>query len=124
MRGVERVREIRTRLSDFRKTKPMGGNLWSDKRGSMQTFAALLMLTALSTSACGRDSWEGFVYPDRENLRQARFLGAFDALEACRDAALAELDKLRARDRGDYECGLNCRVDPRTSVRVCKETVR
>ena len=76
--------------------------------------------------ACGeRDTWEGFVYPDRGDLTSHVSLGAFQSLEACRIAALNKLAELRAEEGGDYECGKNCEYkDGMGDLRVCEATER
>lgn len=58
---------------------------------------------------CGcSEKWDGYAYPDRSNLRDARPLGQFPDLESCRAAALRMLSSLNSIKKGDYECGLNC----------------
>lgn len=76
---------------------------------------------ALAFSACGtRDTWEGFVYPDRGDLTRHISLGAFQTLDECRAAALNALS-----ERGDYECGKNCDFkEGMGELRVCEETLR
>jgi hypothetical protein len=78
---------------------------------------------ALATGGC-TDTWEGFVYPNRSNLRNSHSVGTFRSLDDCRAAARALLANLNALDRGDYECGRNCDNGSRHGVKVCKETVR
>ena len=68
--------------------------------------------------------WEGFVYPDRDNLAIHRELGQYNSLEECRDACWSALTNMNATVRGDYECGKNCRTETDLSIRVCEETTR
>ena len=69
------------------------------------------------------DTWESFLYPDKNNLSVHIELGEFGSLEDCRDAILGH-----ARMKGmiigtyDYECGLNCKDSG--GLKVCKETAR
>ena len=87
-----------------------------------------LILSAVAVSllvACGSDSWEGFVYPNKNNLTHHRNLGKFKSLEECRAAARGVLAELKALDRGDYECGKNCDDGSRMGgIKVCEETLR
>jgi hypothetical protein len=64
---------------------------------------SLLLLSA----ACEARSWGADIYPDRNNLSDSRFIGTFDSLEACQEAALTALRDMDATDSGDYECGQN-----------------
>ena len=71
------------------------------------------------------EKWEGFVYPDKTNLNNHRYVGEFKSLETCRAEALSELRMLNALQIGDYECGKNCRSDSSfPGTRVCEKTVR
>ena len=91
----------------------------------MRTLATLWVLGLLSLSGCGSNSWESFVYPNRNDLTQHRSLGSFSSLEACRAAARRYLADLGALQRGDYECGKNCKDSSSLrGTRVCDETVR
>ena len=74
---------------------------------------------------CGRDTWEGFVYPNKDDLSKHRSLGTFSALEECRTAALSYLKGLGALERGDYECGKNCKTTPSIGDgKICEEILR
>ena len=91
----------------------------------MTRFAGAFVLQ-LSMSACGgRDTWEGFAYPDRSDLTRHITLGAFRTLQECRASALSKLQSIGASDRGDYECGRNCRFDEGMGdLRICEVTER
>ena len=70
-----------------------------------------------------RDTWHGVVYTDRDNLSDALQIGSFDTLQECGIAAIKTLDRLHALERGDYECGKNCRKDSTCpSLLNCEET--
>ncbi len=83
-----------------------------------------LIFVALTVTGCSQDRWEGYVYPNQQDLTRHLYVGEFESLEACRDAATAKLDELGALSRGDYECGKNCRTEPGLTVRICEETLR
>lgn len=69
------------------------------------------------------DAWTGFVYPDRENLRDSVSLGSFKSKIRCAAASIDVLDRIDALDRGDYECGLNCKRDEDLpALLVCDST--
>jgi hypothetical protein len=85
----------------------------------------LHIVIALFFSACtSSDTWHGVVYPNQKNLGDALQIGSFDTLQECGITALKVLDRLHALERGDYECGKNCRKDSFTpSFMVCEETM-
>ena len=75
--------------------------------------------------ACAQDKWEGFVYPDGGNLMIHQNIGLFDSLESCRLAALSRLSSVSSIERGDYECGLNCKDQSgMDGIKVCEKTLR
>lgn len=85
----------------------------------------LLVFAATVLFGCGADVWEGFVYPNKNDLTRHRALGAFASLEECRAAARRYLADLGALERGDYECGRNCKASSSLpGIKVCDETVR
>lgn len=67
------------------------------------------------------ETWSGWVYPDKDNLRYSKSIGEYKSLEECRDVAL---DMLMKYPNGDYECGLDCEYNKDLGVDVCKETTR
>ena len=86
--------------------------------------ALALMFCAPSSTA---NTWRADVYPDRNDLTKSRFIGTFDSLEACREAARKALRDLGATESGDYECGKNCKPmfpELADSAQVCEETLR
>jgi hypothetical protein len=84
----------------------------------------ILLVALLLTAGCS-DTWEGFVYPSRNDLTRHRTVGTFSSLDECRSAALALLANLNALNRGDYECGRNCDDGSKHGgIKVCKETLR
>lgn len=73
-------------------------------------------------SGCS-DRWDGFVYPNKNNLSEHVNIGEFNTLQACRDAALSALASMRGS--GDYECGLDCDDGRKMGgIKVCKKTLR
>lgn len=87
-------------------------------------FRALLGAMIL-TLACEGERWTGVVYPDRGNLLLYRELGEFASLEECRESAQSYLREIGAAERGDYECGKNCRrSDAFSLLKVCEDTTR
>lgn len=82
--------------------------------------AALLLV-----AGCFKEEWEGFVYPDRQNLRKHQAIGVFPSLEACRAAAVSTLRRVSSLQDGDYECGLNCEASSTLpGIKVCEKTAR
>lgn len=83
-----------------------------------------IVTVALFLGACSQD-WEGFVYPNKRDLASHIGVGHYKSLEECRAASIAALNKVSSVERGDYECGLNCKADGGLSgLKVCEETLR
>ena len=80
-----------------------------------------LILAAVVLAACS-ETWEGYVYPNRNNLSNHVAVGTHQSLDECRAAAINTLNRVSSVSRGDYECGLNCKSNG--SLRVCKRTER
>jgi hypothetical protein len=78
----------------------------------------LIIVTAIIVF--GPNRWEGYVYSDKNNLKDYIYVGEYQSLEACRDAATATLEEIKASIRDDYECGKNCRTE--AGLRICEET--
>lgn len=94
---------------------------------SMHAYKLIFIVLFASTlMGCDkRDTWHGVVYPDRENLADALQIGSFDTLQECGIGAIKTLDRLHALERGDYECGKNCREDSTSpSLLNCEETTK
>ena len=68
------------------------------------------------------DTWEGYVYPNRDNLLVHHMVGTHKTVESCRAAASYWIahEKWSA---ADYECGLNC-SDNGNGPRICQVTKR
>ena len=72
---------------------------------------------------CFEEKWEGFVYPDANDLTISKNIGIFPSLEACRDAAMSSLSSISSIRTGDYECGLNCEVRKNLGgIKICEKT--
>ena len=71
------------------------------------------------------EKWDGWVYPDADNLTKYERAGfGFKSLEDCRNACLKKIAKAGYKN-ADYECGLNCKpISPGADVFVCKKTSR
>ena len=85
--------------------------------------ALLLVAVLVSAPLFGcSEEWEGFVYPNRNNLLVDIPIGTFKSLQECRAAAQAMLERLGALERGDYECGLNCKRREGSHLLICERT--
>lgn len=85
----------------------------------------LLMSSVILLASCSKEEWEGFVYPNKNNLTVHRNIGVYHSLESCRAAALDTLSRISSIENGDYECGLNC--DNRSDIggiKICDKTER
>lgn len=85
----------------------------------MKPFGTLLMLMLLA--GCS-ETWEGYVYLNRNNLSKHVAVGTFKSLDDCRAAAINTLNRGSSLSQGDYECGLDCKSDG--GLRICKATER
>jgi hypothetical protein len=81
----------------------------------------LIIFSCLLLLACS-DKWDGFVYPNKNDLTTHVGIGAFKSLEECRDSARAVISKTSSVERGDYECGLNCKFNG--GLNICEETAK
>lgn len=86
--------------------------------------AGVLMPLVFLVLGCFQERWEGYVYPNKQDLTQHIFVGEYSTLESCRAGALAKLHQLNTLSSGDYECGKNCRSESGLTIRVCEETLR
>ena len=61
-------------------------------RPNMKTLrAGVLMPLVFLVLGCFQERWEGYVYPDKQDLTQHIFVGEYSTLESCRAGALAKL---------------------------------
>ena len=92
----------------------------------MRSYILIITIFASTLVACTPgDKWTCVVYPDRKNLADALQIGSFATLQECGIAAVKTLDRLHALERGDYECGKNCRKDSSSpSLLICEETIK
>jgi len=88
--------------------------------------ATIVLLSGCDISAIsGQDKWEGFVYPDANDLTVHRSSGIHDSLDACRAASINMLNRISSLERGDYECGSNCELRAKYGgIKVCDETLK
>ncbi len=85
----------------------------------------LIVLSALLLSSCFKEEWEGFVYPDKNDLTIHKSIGVYESLESCREASWEMLSRMNSLERGDYECGLNCEYRSNLGgIKVCEKTER
>lgn len=85
----------------------------------------MVVVVALVVSGCFKEEWEGFVYPNKNNLSEHINIGSYKSLEECRASALNALNKISSVSEGDYECGLNCESrSGMGGIKVCEKTER
>lgn len=109
--------------------RPLGGlTLISSKN-------ILLAVVCLTLCSCsGPLPWQGWVYPDRNDLTDSIPLGAFSSLEDCRISARTAIRLLSDAEQRtlavspdyepleqDWECGYKCRPDA-GGLNVCERT--
>jgi hypothetical protein len=65
--------------------------------------------------------WDGWLYPDRNNLSHSLYLGKFDDVQQCRTSAYSRAQMMMlSTTQIDYECGYKCYH--KGGLNVCKET--
>ena len=87
---------------------------------------AIALAATLLLSGCA-DKWEGFVYPDKDNLSRHFTVGSYSTLAECSRAARTALEQGRENGiaLGDYECGLNCKpMSGDQTMFLCEKTER
>ena len=84
----------------------------------------LLFIVAILAilNSCEKKEWKGWIYPNKHNLTNSKFIGIFNSLEECRESSINSLSKIHSTSSGDYECGLNCRSE--YGLNICKKTLR
>lgn len=84
-----------------------------------------VIVFSLAVSGCFKEEWEGFIYPNKNNLSEHINIGSYTSLEECRVSAIKALNKISSVSAGDYECGLNCESkNSMDGVKVCEKTER
>lgn len=80
---------------------------------------------SLAISGCFNEEWEGFVYPNKNNLSEHIDIGSYKTLEECRVSAINALNRTSSVADGDYECGLSCESrNGMSGYKVCEKTER
>ena len=82
--------------------------------------ALFILFSILTLTSCMEQKWEGFVYPNQNDLTNHIEIEVFTSLEECRDNALAKLEELSSIHKGDYECALNCKEG--SLPKICEKT--
>jgi hypothetical protein len=93
----------------------------------MRTRLGSICLTVYLVVACSSPKWHLSVYPTGNHLDAVRDLGEYPTLDKCRQAAAQYLTDVGASDRGNYECGKNCRKSGAVgdiTLYTCDETLR
>ena len=86
---------------------------------------AAAIVVALAVSGCFKEEWEGFVYPNKNDLTEHINIGTYKSLEECRASAVRALNKISSLTAGDYECGLNCESNSDFGdIKVCEKSER
>ena len=100
------------------------------KRRLRGAAAGTLMALTLSAQAHDdggwRDLWEGYVYPNANNLLHAVPIGFYSTSLDCRTAAWAAIDLAGLAKTATYECARNCRTleggaGDSDDLRMCEE---
>lgn len=69
-------------------------------------------------------TWQGFYYPNAENLTRSINSPTFKTVDECRDWVDEMVYKYNPSGYGyDYECGKNCKKKSDIDMYLCEETV-
>ena len=84
---------------------------------------AILSICSLTIAftSCASDTYEVFVYPNKNNLTKHINAGTYKSVEEARRTARSYMQKY---PNGDYEIGKNCKNKSGLTVKVCDETFR
>ena len=83
---------------------------------------SLILILSIFLFGCS-ERWDGFVYPNKNDLSNHIAIGTFESIESCRESATRTLNSISSTQRGDYECGLNCKTQSlQTDLKICDET--
>ena len=82
-------------------------------------------LSGVSHAIFHKEEWDGWVYPDANDLTSYISVGtSFASLKDCRAACLKKISNAGYQN-ADYEYGLNCKPSfPGADTFICKETSR
>ena len=89
-----------------------------------------LVLMFLALGACDQAPWQGWVYPNKDDLTDDIPIGRFPTLEQCRQSATTVLERQNLfqdgeKIQGDYECGYKCKPEGGGSgLNICEKTER
>ncbi len=93
--------------------------------GVVMLLRGILLLILGLLYGCEQPTWDGFVYPNRDNLFDYSNIGEFKSLEECRKASKADLKRINAVEVGLYQCGKDCISSSGLhTVAACKEITR
>ena len=97
------------------------------RKGFLYSFGIGIVLVLLEvgygkiTEWFKEDTYEVFIYPNRYDLTNHRFIGTYESIDEAREIVLQEIVKY---NQPDYEIGKNCENREGTSLRVCEETLK
>ena len=89
-----------------------------------------LILALLLLAACDRAPWQGWIYPNKNDLTDDIAIGRFPTLEQCRSSATSLLKRQSTladgeKIQGDYECGYKCKpAGGDNGLNICDKTER
>lgn len=89
-------------------------------KSSSISFRLVVLCFCLMTAGCFEEKWDGFYYPNKENLAVDQHIGTYSTLGDCREAARAII---QSNLNADYECGLNCDTS-KGKPYICEKTER
>ena len=103
----------------------------ASKRRLRGAAAGALMALTLCAQAHddgdGSPVWEGYIYPDANNLLHAVPIGYYSTSLDCRTAAWRIINLAGLAETASYECGKNCRTleggTAGNDLRICEETM-
>ena len=85
------------------------------------TVLAVFLLSGCFGGDGSDQKWTSLIYPDKTNNKRNKKHGVYNTLEECKKASLEELNNLGLKNRGDYQCGLNCNYHEGMKLDICEK---
>ena len=92
--------------------------------------ATMQRLHQIVSPDCGeyfvKETWVGFIYPNRNNMLVHELAGTYKTLSSCRSNSQKKI-KENGWGNADYECGVKCRREDSGvfgGINICEKTLR
>ena len=83
--------------------------------------AFMILFSGCFGGGNSEQQWTALIYPDKSNTKRSKKFEVYATLEECRKGSLEELNKSGLKDRGTYQCGLNCEYHEGMKLDICEK---